>query len=72
MRRMLKQLDQNCERWLLLVFYTMIVMTIGTDKVNQLRHARFFKDMNVGAIRMWQSLGSAAVDRRLRWPRFVH
>ena len=31
MRQILKQIDQNCERWLLLVFYTMIVVTIATE-----------------------------------------
>ena len=31
MRRILKQIDQNGERWLLLVFYAMIVMTIGIE-----------------------------------------
>lgn len=31
MRQILKQIDQNCERWLLLVFYAMIVTTIGTE-----------------------------------------
>lgn len=31
MRRILKQIDQNGERWLLLVFYSMIVMTIGVE-----------------------------------------
>ena len=31
MRLLLKQIDQNCERWLLLVFYTMIVVTIGSE-----------------------------------------
>jgi len=30
-RRILKQIDQNGERWLLLVFYAMIVMTIGIE-----------------------------------------
>jgi TRAP-type C4-dicarboxylate transport system permease small subunit len=30
-RQILKQIDQNGERWLLLVFYTMIVMTIGIE-----------------------------------------
>ena len=35
MRQILKQIDQNCERWLLLVFYSMIVMTIGTEVVRR-------------------------------------
>jgi len=30
-RRILKQINQNGERWLLLVFYTMIVMTIAIE-----------------------------------------
>ncbi len=30
-RRILKQIDQNGERWLLLVFYSMIVMTIAIE-----------------------------------------
>ena len=34
-RQILKQLDQNLERWLLLVFYAMIVMTIGTEVVRR-------------------------------------
>ncbi len=35
MRHILKQIDQNLERWLLLVFYSMIVMTIGTEVVRR-------------------------------------
>ena len=35
MRQILKQIDQNLERWLLLVFYSMIVMTIGTEVVRR-------------------------------------
>ncbi len=31
MRNLLRRLDQNCERWLLLVFYTMIVATIAIE-----------------------------------------
>ncbi|MGB5561528.1 MAG: TRAP transporter small permease [Sedimenticolaceae bacterium] len=34
-RYILKQIDQNLERWLLLVFYSMIVMTIGTEVVRR-------------------------------------
>jgi len=34
-RQILKQIDQNLERWLLLVFYSMIVMTIGTEVVRR-------------------------------------
>lgn len=35
MRYILKQIDQNLERWLLLVFYAMIVMTISTEVVRR-------------------------------------
>ena len=35
MRYILKQIDQNLERWLLLVFYSMIVMTISTEVVRR-------------------------------------
>ena len=35
MRQLLKQIDENCERWLLLVLYTMIVITIGTEVVRR-------------------------------------
>ncbi len=35
MRRILRQIDENCERWLLLVLYTMIVITIGTEVVRR-------------------------------------
>ncbi|MGB5200194.1 MAG: TRAP transporter small permease [Sedimenticolaceae bacterium] len=35
MRQILKQLDENCERWLLLVFYTMIVVTIANEVVRR-------------------------------------
>lgn len=31
MRKLLIQLDRNCERWLLLVFYSMIVVTIASE-----------------------------------------
>lgn len=31
MRKMLKQIDNNGERWLLLIFYTMIVVTIAIE-----------------------------------------
>jgi TRAP-type C4-dicarboxylate transport system permease small subunit len=33
--QILRQIDQNLERWLLLVFYSMIVMTIGTEVVRR-------------------------------------
>jgi len=35
MQKILKMLDQNCERWLLLIFYSMIVVTIGTEVVRR-------------------------------------
>ncbi len=35
MRKILDLLDRNCERWLLLVFYTMIVATIGSEVVRR-------------------------------------
>ena len=35
MRQILKHIDQNLERWLLLVFYSMIVMTIGTEVIRR-------------------------------------
>ena len=31
MRKVLSVIDENCERWLLLTFYSMIVVTIGTE-----------------------------------------
>ena len=35
MRKILTQLDKNCERWLLLIFYTMIVSTVGVEVVRR-------------------------------------
>ena len=34
-KRILHLLDENCERWLLLVFYSMIVVTIGTEVIRR-------------------------------------
>ncbi len=34
-RKIYAQVDKNCERWLLLVFYTMIVTTIGVEVVRR-------------------------------------
>jgi len=33
MQKILSAIDKNCERWLLLGFYSMIVVTIGTEVV---------------------------------------
>jgi TRAP-type C4-dicarboxylate transport system permease small subunit len=35
MRKILSAIDRNCERWLLLGFYSMIVVTIGTEVVRR-------------------------------------
>jgi TRAP-type C4-dicarboxylate transport system permease small subunit len=35
MRKIYSAIDQNCERWLLLIFYSMIVITIGTEVVRR-------------------------------------
>lgn len=35
MKRLISAIDRNCERWLLLVFYSMIVVTIGTEVVRR-------------------------------------
>ncbi len=35
MKRLLSAIDRNCERWLLLMFYSMIVVTIGTEVVRR-------------------------------------
>ena len=35
MRKILSAIDKNCERWLLLGFYSMIVVTIGTEVVRR-------------------------------------
>jgi len=35
MKKILSIIDQNCERWLLLSFYSMIVVTIGTEVVRR-------------------------------------
>lgn len=35
MRKILSLIDKNCERWLLLTFYSMIVVTIGTEVVRR-------------------------------------
>lgn len=35
MQKILSIIDRNCERWLLLIFYSMIVVTIGTEVVRR-------------------------------------
>lgn len=35
MKKVLSLIDRNCERWLLLAFYSMIVVTIGTEVVRR-------------------------------------
>jgi TRAP-type C4-dicarboxylate transport system permease small subunit len=35
MAKFLSVIDRNCERWLLLIFYSMIVVTIGTEVVRR-------------------------------------
>ncbi len=35
MHKILSVIDRNCERWLLLTFYSMIVVTIGTEVVRR-------------------------------------
>ena len=35
MRKFLSVIDRNCERWLLLAFYSMIVVTIGTEVIRR-------------------------------------
>ncbi len=35
MQKILSMIDRNCERWLLLIFYSMIVVTIGTEVVRR-------------------------------------
>ena len=35
MKKILSMIDRNCERWLLLSFYSMIVVTIGTEVVRR-------------------------------------
>ncbi len=35
MKKILSMIDKNCERWLLLMFYSMIVVTIGTEVIRR-------------------------------------
>lgn len=35
MQKVLSAMDENCERWLLLAFYSMIVVTIGTEVIRR-------------------------------------
>lgn len=35
MKKVLSAVDQNCERWLLLTLYSMIVVTIGTEVIRR-------------------------------------
>ena len=35
MKKVLSVIDKNCERWLLLAFYSMIVVTIGTEVIRR-------------------------------------
>lgn len=35
MRKIFRQFDKNCEYWLLLVFYTMIVSTVGIEVIRR-------------------------------------
>lgn len=35
MKKLLSVIDKNCERWLLLGFYSMIVVTIGTEVIRR-------------------------------------